>query len=173
MMSFKEQLADSSKIIGELVAANVGCNADYYREILELVLNEPMPMSSRAGRVLDICTDKCPGLFKTHVHKVINHIKKRQEIHRCILKIFAEKMVQLNTNQEGILVDACFSWLADDKQPVAIKAYCMDILERFARKEPEIIPELTGLLDDAGRTGSPGIKNKVSKIMKRLSALRL
>ncbi|MFO7655482.1 MAG: hypothetical protein R6W78_00275 [Bacteroidales bacterium] len=171
-MNFKEQLADSSMIIGEMVAASVGCNAGYYSEILDLVLNEPMPMSSRAGRVLNICTSNCTGIFKPHVPKVINHIRKRGNIHRCILKILADQYFDLTTSQEGVLVDACFNWLADERQAVAIKAYSMDILERFAMKEPEIIPELTGLLEDASRRGSSGIRNKASKMMKRLSALR-
>ena len=168
-MSIKEQLVDSSKLIGDMVVKSVGKNPDHYKEILDLVLYEPMPMSSRAGRVLNMCTENEPVLFQPHVDTVINEIRKGNEIHRCILKIFAEIQLVLNRNQEGILVNACFDWLADESKSIATKVYCMEILARFAEKEPGIIPELIALLEGLLPVGSVGTKNRALKIIKRLT----
>ncbi len=168
-MNFRDQLVDSSKMIGDIVIRNVGCHPDYYKQILELVLYEPMPMSSRAGRVLNVCTENYPYLFQPHVKDVLNHLKKKKELHRCILKIFAEIPVHLDKNQEGILINSCFDWLADDSQSIATKAYCMDILANFAEKEPEIIPELISILKELLPAGSPGIISRASRIIKKLS----
>ncbi len=168
-MSFKDQLVDSSKIIGDMVAENVGRNPDHYKEILDLVLFEPMPMSSRAGRVLNLCTENEPALFQPHVTTVINEIRKGKEPHRAILKIFAELQVRLNRNQEGVLVNACFEWLADESQSIATKVYCMEILARFAEKEPGIIPELIAQLEELLPDGSVGTKNRALKIIRRLT----
>ena len=167
-MNFKEQLADSSKKIGDLVVQNVGCNPDYYNEILELVLHESMPMSSRAGRVLNVCTENYPYLFQPHVNDIIVHLKKKKELHRCILKIFAEIPVQMNESEEGILLNFCFDWLADNSKSIATKAYCMDILAHFAEKEPEIIPELLSLLYVIRSEGSAGLQNRAIKIIRKL-----
>jgi hypothetical protein len=168
-VSFKDQLVDSSKVIGDMVVQNVGKNPDHYKEILDLVLYEPMPMSSRAGRVLNCCTENEPALFQPHAGRIINEIKKGKKVHRCILKIFAELQVVLNRNQEGILVNACFEWLADASQSIATKVYCMEILARFAEKEPGIVPELIALLEGLLPDGSTGTKNRALKIIGRFT----
>ncbi len=168
-MSFRDQLVDSSKIIGDMVAANVSNYPDHYKEILDLVLYESMPMSSRAGRVLNICTANNPLFFHPYVATVISEIKKKKKIHRCILKIFAEQQIPLSTEQEGILVNACFELLTDENQSIATKVYCMEILARFAEKEPGIIPELIALLEELLPHGSTGTKNRALKIIKRLT----
>ena len=168
-MSIRDQLVDSSKIIGDMVAANISNHPEYYKEILELVLYEPMPMSSRAGRVLNLCTENNPVLFHPYVGTVISEIQKRKKVHRCILKIFAELQIQLSAKQEGILVNACFEWLADENQSIATKVYCMEILARFAEKEPGIIPELIAQLEELMPHGSTGTKNRALKIIKKLT----
>lgn len=168
-MGIREQLVDSSKLIGDMVAENVSKNPEHYVEILNMVLYEPMPMSSRAGRVLNTCTENEPSLFQPHVGRIINEIKKGREVHRCILKIFAEIQVVLKSDQEGILVNACFEWLADESKSIATKVYCMEILARFAEKEPGIIPELIAILKGMLPDASVGTKNRASKIIRRLS----
>lgn len=168
-MSIKDQLVDSSKLICDMVAENVGTNPNHYKEILDLVLYETMPMCSRAGRVLNMCTENEPSLFQPHVSTVINEIRKGKEIHRCIIKIFAETQVVLNRNQEGILMNACFEWLADESKSIATKAYCMDVLVKFAEKEPDIIPEFIALLEELLPEGSAGIRARALKIIRRLT----
>lgn len=167
-MNLKDQLVDSSKIIGEIVAKNVGEDNALYKQILDLVLYEPMPMSSRAGRVLNICTENKPSLFVSYIDIVINHIKKNKDVHRCILKIFAEIPYSLNEKQEGIMVDFCFNILGDESQSIANKIYAMEILEKFAMKEPGLIPELVGLLEENLQYGSTGVKNRAGRTLRRL-----
>jgi hypothetical protein len=128
-----------------------------------------MPVSSRAGRVLNLCTEKEPALFQPHLSAVINEIQKGRKIHRCILKIFAELRMPLSRHQEGILVNACFEWLADESQSIAIKVYCMEILARFAEKEPGLIPELLALLEELLPHGSTGTKNRALKIIRKFT----
>lgn len=168
-MNFKAQLVDSSKLVGDLVAETVGNNPFYYKEILELVLHEAMPISSRAGRVLYLCTENNPSLFQSHISMVVEEIRKGKEIHRSILKIFAEMHLFLTHHQEGILMNACFDWLADDSQSIAVKVYCMEILARFAEKEPGIVPELIAILEKLIPGASAGTKNRAARIIRRLA----
>ena len=167
-MNFKDQLIDSSRFVGDLVAGNVGYDPQHYAEILELVLHENMPISSRAGRVLNICTENNPSLFSPHIQTVIDEIKKGRELHRSLLKVFAEIPYDLDEEQEGVLVDACFKWLSDDSTSVAVKIYCMGILSMSAIKEPDLIPELISVLEDIIPYGTPGIKNKAGRTIKQL-----
>ena len=167
-MNFKEQLVDSSKMLMELVAQNVGCNVNYYNEVMSIALNEPTPFSSRAGRVVYICTLNYPYLFQPHVKTVISYLKKHKGLQHSILKIFAEIPVKLTEAEEGILINTCFELLADDNQTIAAKAYSMDILGNFGKKEPEIIPELISLCDELYFSASAGIKSRIMKIRKKL-----
>ncbi len=167
-MNFREQLVDSSRLVGNIVAEKVGENPEHYKQILDIVLTDEIPMSSRAGRVLDFCTIKNPGLITPHIARIFNQIKKGQCLHRSVLKIFSELPVTFTEEQEGMLVDACFKWLADDSQAVAIKVYCMEILGKFAQKEPGIIPELVSILEEQIPTGTAGIKSRSRKIIRKL-----
>ncbi len=167
-MNFREQLVDSSKLIVTMVASNVGCNPEYYRQILSLVLREKMPLISRAGRVLNICTEKYPWLFLPHVDEVIREVQAGILLHSSILKIFAERNIELSEDQEGILVDAAFRWLSDNSQPVSVKVYCMEFLKSSALKEPGLTPELVSILKELIPGGTPGIKNRAGKIIRTL-----
>lgn len=167
-MDLREQFVDSSKLIGDMVAKNVLKDPQLYKQIVEMVLFEPMPMSSRAGRVLNICTDESPALFVPYIDTVIKQIKNEKEIHRCILKVFAEVSLELNEQQEGILIDYCFNLLSDESQSVANKIYSMGILEKFAEKEPGIIPELLCVLEEVILLGTAGVKSRGVKLIKKL-----
>ena len=172
-MNFKEQLVDSGRKLGEMVAKNVGRNPDYYLEILKLGLYEDIPMSSRAGRVLNICTHRDNRLFQQNLDLVFKVLEEKCILHRSILKIFAEENIQLNEEQEGILLNNCFSWIESKEQSVAVKIFSMDILSKFAQKEPDIIPELLSVVETQIPVGSKGVKHKAKKLIRQYQKHRL
>lgn len=170
-MNFKEQLVDSGKLIGELVAANVGNNPEHYKKILEMTLYEKMPMQSRAGRVLNICTKKYPYLFIPYIDLVLEHAKDGNVLHRSFLKLFAEVNVPLNREQEGLLLDICFTWLDIETLETAQVIFCFSILFKIVKKESDLAPELIAVIKRKMPNGTAGVKNRGGRILKALRHL--
>jgi len=170
-MNFKEQLVDSGRLVGEMVAANVGNNPEYFCQIIDMVLYEKMPMQSRAGRVFCLCTQKYPYLLEPHIEKILNHAQQGNFLHRCFLCVFAEMDVPLSEDQEGILLDLCFEWLNNRQLDVATIIYCITYIFKIVKKEPELGPELAEVIKSIIPHGSAGVKNRGGKILKAMKEM--
>jgi hypothetical protein len=170
-MDLKEQLVDSGKIVGNIVADQIGDNPFYYKQIVRMTLYEPMPMQSRAGRVLNIVTEKYPYLFLPYVDEILAFAQKGHVLHRCILKVFAEVPLPLNEDQEGILLDLCFGWLENRELEIAPVVFCFTILHNIVKKEPDLAPELAETIRQYMPHATPGIQNRGGRILKALSKI--
>lgn len=174
-MNFKEQLVDSGKIVGEIVASNVGNNPEYYKQILDMTLFEKMPMQSRAGRVLSICTLKYPYLFEPHIDRVLKFALEDNGFHRNVFWVFAEVDIKLTEEQEGILLDLCFEWLNNKQLEIAPTVFCFTIIFKIVKKIPELGPELAEVIKSILPTASAGVKNRglrIIKAMKKMGAIQ-
>ena len=164
-MNFKEQMVDSGRIVGEMVAMNVGNNPEYFAQILDMVLHESMPMQSRAGRVFCLVSIKYPYLVKPHIDRILEHAQKGNVLHRSILQVFTEVKLDMNEDQEGILLDLCFDWLANKPLEVAHIIYCFNILFNFVKQVPELGPELADAIRSIIPHSSVDVKNRGQKIL--------
>ena len=171
-MNIKEKLVDSSRIIGDMVAEYVGENKDRFYEIVKLTLYEEKPMASRAGRVLDLCTEKYPYLILPHLDEIFKHIKEGKILHRSILKVFAEEDITLDEEKDGLLLDSCIEWLLMSGQEVAVQIFCMSILLKFGKKEPELINEIIEVIENILPEGSAGVKNRGIRTIKELQKIK-
>lgn len=170
-MNLKAQLVDSGRIVGEMVALNVGNNPELFKQIVDMTLYEKRPMQSRAGRVLDLCTIKYPYLFLPHIDRILEFGQQGNILHRSILYVFAETDIQLTEDQEGILLDLCFVWLEKEQLEVAHIIFCFTILFRIVKNIPELAPELAEAIKRIIQTGSAGVKNRGERILKELKKL--
>jgi hypothetical protein len=71
----------------------------------------------------------------------------------------------------GEVLDLCFKWLNDSGESIAVRVYCMDILLTISTEIPEIRGELASTIENHMDRFSTGLKNKGSKVLKRLSRL--
>lgn len=68
----------------------------------------------------------------------------------------------------GILIDVSFRWLESRTESVAVKMYCILLLERISALYPEIKPELRDLIEIQMNKATPGFINISKKVFKRL-----
>jgi len=172
-MNFKEQLVDSGRIVGEMVAANVGNNPEYYKQIVDMTLYEKMPMQSRAGRVLYLCAEKYPYLFPPHIDRVLEHAQKGNILHRAFLYIFAEMDLPMTEDQEGILLDLSFQWLNERELEVAHIIFCFTYIFKIVKKEPELAPELAETIKRIIPHSTAGVKNRGGRILMEMKKLEM
>jgi len=167
----KQHLGDSSRALADLTVNMVYDSPELLKYLVELSITGTDPHAQRASRVVSICCEHFPELFKPYNSLIINNLEKihSRSVLRNFLKIYAEIPVGLTKKGKSVLLNQCFDFLASPDYPVAIKAYSMQILYNLSLEIPEIKPELYYLIDDQLPFSSPGYASRAKKILKKLS----
>lgn len=167
-MNFEAQLVDSSRIIADMVAENVGDNQDHFNKLMELSFRGKPKISMRASRVATLCVEKHPHLIEPHLDRIIYYLPTDESIRKNFLKVLAETSLSFNEDQLGYLFDNCFEILISEKSSIASKAYSMHILYNISQIEPDLKIELISAIEEEVPKGSSGIKYIGRAILKKL-----
>jgi hypothetical protein len=167
----KQHLGDSSRALADLTVDMIYDNPGLLKNLVELSITGSDPYAQRASRVVSICCERFPELFKPYNSLIINKIREihSKSVLRNFLKIYAEVPVGLTNKSKSVLLNQCFDFLTSPDYPVAVKAYSIQILYNLSREIPEIGLELYNLLDDQLPASSPGYASRAKKIMKKLA----
>ncbi|MCF6364939.1 MAG: hypothetical protein L3J35_01940 [Bacteroidales bacterium] len=143
---FKNILSNSLRVTMDIAAETVGKNPQYFKEILNISLNEKPPINWRASRVIALCTDKYPDLFIPYVNKIAQLFPsfKNDGLKRSYAYVLSKYVKYFNEDNQAGLIEICFNYMLSDEK-VAVKYNCMKLLFEMT----EIIPELKGELQAA------------------------
>ncbi|MBN1182074.1 MAG: hypothetical protein JXB49_07290 [Bacteroidales bacterium] len=171
MNPIENQLVDSSRMVADIVVANIGANPELFDEAVALMMKDEYPLSMRASRVVYLVGEKHVNLLRKYIPLFIQELPKIKidGVKRCLLGIFAYMPVFLSEDQLGELADISFTWLEDMKQPIAVRAISIDILLKVLKIYPELKPELVALLEASIPEASAGLKNKCRRTLQRLN----
>jgi len=146
-------------------------NEDHFGELIRIILHEKDPLPMRASWVVEGITAQYPDMILPYMKDLIR--KLRHFTHpgtlRNILKIFSR--MDIDKKYHGQLADICFDWIAEEKKPVAVKVYAMQILARLIRIYPELKNELLELIDQQLPRSSAGFKSCARKIKIELACI--
>lgn len=170
MKKIQEILYDSSRYAADCAVNAIEEKPSLFKEALELTFHSAYPMAMRAARVVQLYCEKHPAALDGKIDDVVQQIitAKIDGVKRCMLKVIAECITLKRINDIGPLVNQCFNWLNDPKESVAVKIFCMDILEQACLLEPDLKYELQLSLINQIEFGSSGFKNKAAKLIKKL-----
>ncbi len=167
-MDFESQLVDSSKLIAEMVAENVGDNPEHFEKLMALAFSGKGKISMRASRAAIFCVQKYQHLIDPYLNKIIHMLPENESVRKNFMKILAETTLEFNEEQLGILVETCFEMLLNDKSSIANKAYSMELLYKISDFEPDLKIELIATIEEQIPTGSSGIKVIGRRLLKKL-----
>lgn len=167
-MDFESQLVDSSRLIAEIVAENVGDNPEHFKKLMELSFGGKEKLSMRASRAVTFCVQKYPRLIDPYVNQIIHMLPEDESVRKNFMKILAEMPLEFNEEQLGILVETCFEMLLNDKSSIANKAYSMELLYKISEIEPDLKTELIAAIEEQIPTGSSGVKLIGRRLLKKL-----
>jgi len=142
---------------------------EVFEELWRLVLLNKDPLSRRAAWAADYCAEIKPGFISNKIEELSARVPgfSSDGLKRHSLRMLARS--PLPDENLGLLTDACFTWLQFPSESVAVKMYCMVILQRISENIPEISRELYDIIEIQMQEASPGFKGIGMKIMKRLS----
>ena len=138
---------------------------DLWPEIWDIFLSMDEPVARRAAWVIDTATEKQPELVVPYLDELVNMLGKfnHDGLKRHALRIISRNEFPENT--ESALINICFDWLLSITESVAVKMYCMLILYRISKSEPDILPELYDTIDFQMADGTPGFKSMGAKML--------
>ena len=169
-VDFSKILADSSRKLAEIAASLVLEEPERIKALTKIIMEDQDPLSSRAARVVGICSEQFPELFDKQQNHIIHNLHKIKSagVIRNVLKITADHAVTLTKKNEGILLGLCFDWIADLSKPVAIRVHAMQIIYNISLHEADIKDELISMLEESYADGSMGFRSRADKILKKL-----
>jgi hypothetical protein len=126
------------------------------------------PVSRRAAWVIDYFTEDLPQFLEGRIEELTENLP---DFSSDGLKRHSMRMLSrspLPAKQLGVLTDISFKWLQSPTESVAVKMYCIVILERVTRIYPELIPELCDTIDFQMDEATPGFKSIARKTLRKL-----
>jgi hypothetical protein len=163
-----EILKENSRFNVNRVVKIVVENPALIKELIELTLSKNITIQLRASWILTNCYEALQEYFAPNIGMLIEALPGfiHTGARRNILRIFRFEPVP--EQYQVFLFDHCLQWLISKKEPIAVKAFAMDVLTNIAMKEPDLKNEIIPVILDIMPNGSAGIYSRGKKVLKKL-----
>ncbi|WP_152266792.1 hypothetical protein [Agriterribacter humi] len=162
-------LKEHSKDQCSKIVTYISNHQQRFDELARLFLHDEYCVAQRAAWPLSYCVAAHPHLVKKHLKKIILNLKK-PGIHNAVKRNTMRLLQDIDIPQriQGDVLDICFTYVADPKEAVAVKAFSLAILSRFTQQYPEIIPEIKLLIDDQLPHQTAAFASRAKKLLKEM-----
>lgn len=171
-MDLRSLLSDIPSGAGkDLLIKEVIRSETNFRQLLRLALHEKDPLAWRAAWIMDGSDEQKPGLARSHLPEIIGTLPglKSTGSLRSLLRLLSR--YNIPEEQQGILIDLCFSYLVSELYPVAVKAHAMQIIYNHVLLYPELKNEFIAVLEDQEQNNSAGFKARGNILIKKMEKL--
>jgi hypothetical protein len=171
-MDLRSLLADFPSGLGkDLLIGEVIQSESNSGQLLNLALHENDPLAWRAGWILDGSDEKMPGFARKHIPGIIRALPELESMGtlRSLLRLLTRHPIP--EEEQGLLIDLCFSYLVSELYPVAVKAHAMQIIYNHVLIYPELKNELITILEDQADNNSAGFRARGNILIKQLEKL--
>jgi hypothetical protein len=162
---------DSSREVADIAVLGIDQHPELFRQALDLCFEKTYPVNMRASRVIQLYCANDPAAIIPYIEEIIQKviISKNDGVKRCFLKVFAEQVDLKKISDPGPLLAACFDWLIDPAEAIAVRVHCMEVIYQISLFEPDLKGELAAILEDIMESnGTTGLKNRAGRILKKL-----
>lgn len=171
-MDLRSLLADIPSGVGrDLMIDEVIKSKTHFNSLLKLTLQEKDPLAWRAAWVLDGSDEKKPGLARNHLSRIVKALPKLESkgALRSLLRLLTR--YDIREEDQGLLIDLCFSYLVSEQYPVAVKAHAMQIIYQHVLIYPDLKHELIAVIEDQAENNSAGFKARGTMLIKQMEKL--
>jgi hypothetical protein len=158
--------AEKDLLMGEIIKSEA-----HFKALLHLALHEKDPIAWRAAWVLDGSDELKSGLARKHISKIVKVLPELESMGtlRSLLRMLTR--YDIPENEQGLLIDLCFSYLVSELYPVAVKAHAMQIIYHHVLLYPELKNELIAVIEDQAENNSVGFKARGNILIKQMEKL--
>ena len=158
---------NTTKIVEYIVA-----QPERLPELMNVFLSEEYRLVQRSAWVVGDLARKNSHLLMEYWPQMIDSLKK-EGIHDAVKRNTVRTWQDLPIPEEhyGEVAEICFGYLADNKEPIAVKCFSMSVLEKIVKQIPELKDELKFLIEEQLPYGSAGFKSRGNKVLKSIAKL--
>ncbi|MBI5916202.1 MAG: hypothetical protein HY842_12570 [Bacteroidetes bacterium] len=167
-----EILREHSKAQTMRIVHHIGDNPTLFDELVKLVLEGEKLVAQRAAWVLRYCTEAHPQLARPHVENLVKNL--RNPIHDAVKRNTVSLLETFPVPDElaGEAADILFRFVADPKEPVAVRCFSMTALLNICKNEPDLLEELRLTIEDMMPHSTAGLRSRGSRVLKQISDFR-
>lgn len=165
-MEFNEIFAEKrSKAQAEKAAVLVTKHPLVVEKLIKYLSSDNKENNQKAAYIIHKITDLDTSLLSSYQAQMLPLLNAPVHIsvRRCVLRLYCQ--IEINDDIAGQVVDKCFDLLMDGEQPPAIKVYAMTTVAIVAQKYPDLMHELSVVLEEQMPFGSAGFQNRAKKIL--------
>ncbi|MDX1349483.1 MAG: hypothetical protein R3279_04510 [Putridiphycobacter sp.] len=165
-------LSHNSKQVWEEAADRVLRSAKELQELISYFESTDIRLVQRATQIIGKVHDKDRAILKPYLIQMIKGLgdERIDAYKRNVLRIF--QTAEIPEQYEGHLFDHAFTFLEDNTEPVAIRAFAMTVCRKIAEKHPELANEVTDAIKlILEENESAGIQNRGGHELRRLKRL--
>ena len=162
-----EILREHSKTHCLNMVAWIGTNQHRFNELLQLVLSDEYRVAQRASWPLSEIARLHPELFHSSLDVLIDNLESR-ELHNAVKRHTMRilETITIPVQLHGKVMKCCFEFVESPSEAVAVKAYALTILGKLALAYPDIIPEITLVIEEQLPTQTPAFKSRAKHLLK-------
>lgn len=155
----EEILREHSKAQCNKIVAWVGSSQQRFDKLFWHFMHDEYRVVQRSAWPISYCVENHPILIKKHLGELIKRIQE-PEVHDAVKRNGTRLLqhVAIPEKFEGEIMDFCFRFLSAPAETIACKVFSLKVLQKLAKKYPEIVPEVLLVIDDLRPHAGPGIK---------------
>jgi len=174
-MDIEQALIDEhSRAQTNKIVKYIGSDKIRFKKLVDIFLRGEYRVTQRAAWPLSNISLEHPQLVQPHFSKLVNKLREtgnHPAINRNILRIF--QAVEIPEKYHGILVDLCFKFLMDVKEPLAIRAFAMTVAAKICKNYPELKKELLMVLEEMKKYPQPpAIISRLKSAFREMKVVR-
>lgn len=151
------------------LAEKIGDDPALFAEAWKLAIAEDDKVSPRAAWLIDHLLEVHPTLLKPHLESAVAelaHPSHHNGVHRILAKVLSPQ--DIPGHLQGKLFGVCRDHLLNPDTAVAIKVHCMEIAAKLVQPYPELREELITIIEMQMAGGTPAIRSRGRKVLRKL-----
>ncbi len=167
-----EILKEHSKAQCIKIAKWVGNSQVKFDQLFSLFLHDEPTVVQRAGWPLSYIVIAHPHLLQKHWPAFVAYMQKAG-LHNAVRRNSVRLLEEIDIPEEwqGTVMDTCFRFLEDPAEFVAVKACSLTVLANLAKLYPDIIPELTLIIESQLPHQTAAFKSRGRKVLAQLKKI--
>ncbi|MEN9569574.1 MAG: hypothetical protein RL172_805 [Bacteroidota bacterium] len=168
-----EILAEHSKAQCNKIVQWVGDDDQRFEALFQLFLKDEYRVVQRAAWPVSYCVQAHPQLMNKRLGKLLKHLEQ-PGIHDAVKRNSVRLLqhIDIPVRYQGRVMNICFNYVYEPGLPVAIKAFALTVLGNLALQYPEIIPEITLLIETELPHQTAAFTSRAKKLLKQFSRVK-
>lgn len=145
----------------------VGNSQKRFDALFDLFLHDEYRVVQRAASPVSYCVQAHPSFIEKHYGALLDNLKK-PGIHNAV-KRNTVRLLQntaIPKKWQGRVMELCFQYISDPQEKVAVKAFSLTVLSGLALQYPEIVPEMSLIIEDQLPCQTAAFKVRAKQFLK-------